>query len=101
MRLDAKAWENLEAAEHLLATEIDDTFPNASASRSYYAAYLAVANRPRSHARRPARRRRLGRVTTAALLVAGPRAYRASLRKRCCTGGARPGRSGCAGSSSP
>lgn len=45
MRLDAKAWENLEAAEQLLATEADDMFPNASASRAYYAAYLAVANR--------------------------------------------------------
>jgi uncharacterized protein (UPF0332 family) len=45
MRLDAKAWENLDAAEHLLATKTHDMFPNASASRAYYAAYLAVANR--------------------------------------------------------
>lgn len=45
MRLDAKAWENLDAAEHLLATKTHDTFPNASSSRAYCAAYLAVANR--------------------------------------------------------
>jgi len=39
-----KAWENLEAALFLLPSDDgqDEAFPNASASRAYYAAYLAV-----------------------------------------------------------
>ena len=48
-----KARENLRAAQHLLpeSEDLDDdddalgTFPNASAARAYYAAYLAVAHR--------------------------------------------------------
>ena len=46
VRLDEKAKENLEAAERLLPDEVGrDGLPNAAASRSYYAAYLAVADR--------------------------------------------------------
>src|SRR5207244_12324532 len=48
MRLDEKARENLEAVERLLATGTDDVvlpLCNAAASRAYYAAYLAVADR--------------------------------------------------------
>ncbi len=45
MRLDEKARENLEAAERLLPDDADrDALPNAATSRSYYAAYLAVAD---------------------------------------------------------
>jgi hypothetical protein len=51
---DEKAWENLRAAEHLLPTDDDDSlvgrFPNAAASRAYYAAYLAVAHRAQADA---------------------------------------------------
>ncbi len=47
-----KAWENLRAALHLLPEGADQDgnddalgmFPNASAARAYYAAYLAVAH---------------------------------------------------------
>ena len=45
MRLDEKARENLEAADRLLSTETDLPLHNAAASRSYYAAYQAVADR--------------------------------------------------------
>lgn len=47
MRFDEKARENLEAAERLLpdARGVFDALPNAAASRTYYAAYLAVADR--------------------------------------------------------
>lgn len=46
MRLDEKAKENLEAAERLLPDERGrDGLFNAAASRMYYAAYLAVADR--------------------------------------------------------
>lgn len=46
MRLDEKAKENLEAAERLLPdTTGRDGLLNAAASRTYYAAYLAVADR--------------------------------------------------------
>jgi hypothetical protein len=52
---EEKAWENLRAAEHLLPTDEDDSligqFPNAAASRAYYAAYLAVAHRAQADAR--------------------------------------------------
>lgn len=52
---DEKAWENLRAAKHLLPTDDDDSlvgkFPNAAASRAYYAAYLAVAHRAQADAR--------------------------------------------------
>lgn len=45
MRFDEKARENLEAAERLLPDDSGDRDPLcASASRSYYAAYLAVAD---------------------------------------------------------
>lgn len=46
MRLDEKARESLEAAERLLDTADGSLLPllNVSASRSYYAAYLAVAD---------------------------------------------------------
>lgn len=52
MRFDEKARENLEAAERLLPDEdgTRDALANASASRAYYAAYLAVADAAqRSH----------------------------------------------------
>jgi len=43
--LDAKARENLEAAERLLQDDDGrDCLPNAVANRAYYAAYLAVAH---------------------------------------------------------
>jgi uncharacterized protein (UPF0332 family) len=47
MRLDEKAKENLEAVERLVSTGDGDRLPlsNAAASRAYYAAYLAVADR--------------------------------------------------------
>jgi hypothetical protein len=47
VRLDEKTRENLEAAERLLPTDdgARDALPNAAASRAYYAAYLAVADR--------------------------------------------------------
>lgn len=47
MRLQEKAIENLEAAERLLDTRDGDLEPlnNAAASRAYYAAYAAVADR--------------------------------------------------------
>ena len=46
MRLDEKARENLEAAERLLPDEHERPgLFNAAASRAYYAAYLAVADR--------------------------------------------------------
>lgn len=46
MRFDEKARENLEAASRLLPTEdgLVDALTNASASRAYYSAYLAVAD---------------------------------------------------------
>ncbi len=47
MRFDEKARENIEAAERLLSRSDDglaDPLANASASRSYYAAYQAVAD---------------------------------------------------------
>ena len=50
MRLDEKAKENLEAAERLLPDEAGrEGLFNAAASRSYYAAYLAVADRALQH----------------------------------------------------
>lgn len=47
MRLDEKAKENLEAVERLVSAGTGDLLPlnNAAASRAYYAAYLAVADR--------------------------------------------------------
>jgi uncharacterized protein (UPF0332 family) len=47
MRLDEKAKENLEAVERLVSTGTGDLLPlaNTAASRAYYAAYLAVADR--------------------------------------------------------
>jgi uncharacterized protein (UPF0332 family) len=47
MRLQEKAIENLEAADRLLDTSDGDLEPlnNAAASRAYYAAYVAVADR--------------------------------------------------------
>lgn len=47
MRLQEKAIENLEAAERLIDTRDGDLEPlnNAAASRAYYAAYAAVADR--------------------------------------------------------
>ena len=46
MRLDEKARENLEAVERLLPDDAGrDGLLNAAASRAYYAAYLAVADR--------------------------------------------------------
>jgi uncharacterized protein (UPF0332 family) len=47
MRFDEKARENLEAAERLLPGEdgLAEALSNASVSRAYYAAYLAVADR--------------------------------------------------------
>ena len=45
MHLARKARENLDAAARLLPGEDGDYFANASASRSYYAAYLATAHR--------------------------------------------------------
>jgi uncharacterized protein (UPF0332 family) len=47
MRLQEKAIENLEAADRLLDTSDGDFEPlnNAAASRAYYAAYVAVADR--------------------------------------------------------
>jgi uncharacterized protein (UPF0332 family) len=46
VRLDEKAKENLEAAERLLPDEAGrEGLFNAAASRMYYAAYLAVADR--------------------------------------------------------
>lgn len=46
VRLDEKARENLEAAERLLPDDAGrDGLLNAAASRAYYAAYLAVADR--------------------------------------------------------
>lgn len=47
VRLDEKARENLEAADRLLSTEGSADLPlhNATASRAYYAAYQAVADR--------------------------------------------------------
>jgi hypothetical protein len=47
MRLDEKAKENLEAVERLVSTGDGNCLPlsNAAASRAYYAAYLAVADR--------------------------------------------------------
>jgi uncharacterized protein (UPF0332 family) len=46
-KLDEKARENLEAVERLLATGDRPALPlcNAAASRAYYSAYLAVADR--------------------------------------------------------
>lgn len=46
MRLDEKARENIEAAARLLPDDNDrfESLSNASASRAYYAAYLAVAD---------------------------------------------------------
>ena len=62
MQFDGKAWENLEAAERLLpdddGTRID-SWTNASATRAYYAAYLAAAHRAQqlhvafTHERKP------------------------------------------------
>jgi uncharacterized protein (UPF0332 family) len=50
MRLEEKAKENLEAAERLLPDEAGrEGLFNAVASRSYYAAYLAVADRALQH----------------------------------------------------
>lgn len=53
MRLDEKARENLEAAERLLPDDsgILDALSNASASRAYYAAYLAIADTARQQDR--------------------------------------------------
>lgn len=47
VRFDQKARENIEAAERLLPDEDGalDALSNAAASRAYYAAYLAVADR--------------------------------------------------------
>ena len=45
VRLDEKARENLEAADRLLTTDADLPLCNAAASRAYYAAYQAVADR--------------------------------------------------------
>lgn len=46
MRLDEKARESLEAAERLLPDESGrDALSSSAASRAYYAAYLAVADR--------------------------------------------------------
>jgi hypothetical protein len=45
VRLDEKARENLEAADRLLSTEVELPLHNAAASRAYYAAYQAVADR--------------------------------------------------------
>ena len=48
MRLDEKARENLEAIDRLLMRSDDgrvEPLSNAAASRAYYAAYLAVADR--------------------------------------------------------
>jgi hypothetical protein len=49
VRFDEKARENLEAAERLLPDEdgLIDALSNASASRAYYAAYLAIADTAR------------------------------------------------------
>jgi uncharacterized protein (UPF0332 family) len=47
MRFDGKAEENLEAAERLMPDDESgsaEAWPNAAASRAYYAAYLAVAD---------------------------------------------------------
>jgi uncharacterized protein (UPF0332 family) len=54
MRLDEKAKENLEAVERLVSTGAGDVLPlcNAAASRAYYAAYLAVADRAQQERRR-------------------------------------------------
>lgn len=50
MRLEEKAKENLDAAERLLPDETGrEGLFNAAASRSYYAAYLAVADRALQH----------------------------------------------------
>jgi uncharacterized protein (UPF0332 family) len=50
MRLDEKARENLDAAERLLPDEEGrEGLLNAAASRMYYAAYLAVADRALQH----------------------------------------------------
>jgi hypothetical protein len=47
VRFDEKARESLEAADRLLSTVQDTELPlhNAAASRAYYAAYQAVADR--------------------------------------------------------
>jgi uncharacterized protein (UPF0332 family) len=45
VRLDEKARENLEAADRLLAADVELPLHNASVSRAYYAAYQAVADR--------------------------------------------------------
>ncbi|HEY3356165.1 MAG TPA: hypothetical protein VGQ83_23135 [Polyangia bacterium] len=46
MVFEAKCSENLDAAACLLPDDArDDCFPNACASRAYYAAYLATAER--------------------------------------------------------
>lgn len=47
IRLDEKAKENFEAVERLLSVDDGGVLPlaNAAASRAYYAAYLAVADR--------------------------------------------------------
>jgi uncharacterized protein (UPF0332 family) len=53
VRLDEKARENLEAAERLLPDDsgLVDALSNASASRAYYAAYLAIADTARQQDR--------------------------------------------------
>ena len=55
MRLHEKAVENLEATDRLLDTRDGDLEPlnNAAASRAYYAAYVAVADRVLRSGRRP------------------------------------------------
>jgi hypothetical protein len=47
VRFDDKARENLDAAERLLPDDSGarEALPNAAASRAYYGAYLAVADR--------------------------------------------------------
>jgi hypothetical protein len=53
VRFDEKASENIEAAERLLPDESGerDALSNAAASRAYYGAYLAVADRALRHGR--------------------------------------------------
>lgn len=54
MRFDEQARENVQAAERLLPDDEGEreALPNASASRSYYGVYLAVADRAQQ-AQRP------------------------------------------------
>lgn len=53
MRFDEKARENLEAVERLLPDDsgLVDALSNAAASRAYYAAYLAIADRAQQQRR--------------------------------------------------